>query len=53
MFKVLLKDLNVENVKSRLLRDVQNVRVFGIAQESAKCLIGQIIRQHVIKKLNK
>jgi hypothetical protein len=36
ILKDLLKDLNVESAKSKPLKDVQNARVFGIAQKNAK-----------------
>jgi hypothetical protein len=43
----------VVNVKSKHSRDAQNVKVYGIAQESAKLQIGQTINKNVIKKSNK
>lgn len=49
MYKDWFKGLNVVNVKNRHLRDVQNVKVFGIVQNNVKFLIGQNINKNVMK----
>jgi hypothetical protein len=53
VFKVYYKDLNAENVRNRLLKDVQNVKVYGIAQEIVKSVIGLNIKLNVMQKQNK
>ncbi len=52
MFKDYLKDLNVENVKKKHLKDAQNVKVSGIVQEIVKLVIGHNIKLNVMQKLN-
>ena len=53
MCKGYCKVSNVENVQNKLLRDVQNAKVYGIAQEIVKFLIGPIINNHAIRRSNK
>jgi len=43
-----LKDSNVQNVKSRLLRDAPNVNQFGTAQGTVRLQIGLSIKLSVV-----
>jgi len=46
-------DLNAVNVVNRHLKDVQNVKMFGIVQEIVKLLIGLIIKLNVMQERNR
>jgi hypothetical protein len=46
-------DLNAVNVVNRHLRDVQNVKTFGIVQEIVKLVIGLSIRPNVMQERNR
>lgn len=52
MCKGLFKVLNVQNVKKKLSKDVQNAKVFGIVQGTAKSLTGHPTRSNAIKEQN-
>ncbi len=52
VFKDQLKDSNVENAKNKHLKDVLNVKVFGIAQDNVKQAIGLNIKQNAMQKQN-
>lgn len=52
MWKDLFKASSAANAKSKHLKDVQNVREFGIALENAKSEIGQHIKLNAIKGQN-
>jgi len=46
-------DLNVRNAKNRLLNVAQSVKMFGIAPNNVKLVIGQIIKPVATKLLKK
>jgi len=46
-------DLNAVNVVNKHLKDVQNVKTFGIVQEIVKLPIGPIIKLNVMQERNR